>query len=211
MANADGCAHDGGEWQGVLSDLAAEISSDMSGMVAAGFETGNTAGSNAGSSPPDGSTGEASGKRMGLMESAKRKKAELAGQAEQWAKELEVKGGLASVVRADLNAVGDSMTGIGIGLSLSIRSMTAKSYRLHLIEGEILLAPITIDVMAKDGTLISLLHAIRERVGVSESIALTMNLAVIDDIAQLPCDGSTATVRFYSTIMISLLKVTISC
>ena len=137
-------------------------------------------------------------------------------------------------MRADLNAVGDSVGAIGMGLQDSIRSMTAKSYRLHLyahaqsqsasvahdcfqlpsrcvrslrlclltecghcdcpcrIEGEILLAPITIDVVAKEGTLLSLLQAIRERVGVEEEIAITMNLAVIDDLQQLPLE---ATVR----------------
>ena len=35
-------------------------------------------------------------------------------------------------MRADLNAVGDSVGAISMGLQDSIRSMTAKSYRLHL-------------------------------------------------------------------------------
>jgi hypothetical protein len=90
-----------------------------------------------------------------------------------------------------------------------------RSFKLHIPPGEILLADATIEVVSRDGSMASLLQAIRERLGalrppvaqweccpsdrpvaclagVEEAIAITMNLAVIDDIAQLP---SEATVR----------------
>ena len=44
----------------------------------------------------------------------------------------------------------------------SLRSLVARSYKLRIVPGEILLAEVTIEVVAKDGTLNSLLTAIRE-------------------------------------------------
>eukprot|EP01048_Picozoa_sp_COSAG05_P006008 COSAG05_NODE_373_length_10684_cov_22.075012_8_plen_118_part_00 len=54
----------------------------------------------------------------------------------------------------------------------------ATRYTLHIVPGEIMLAPATIEVVSRDGTLASLLDAIRARLGVEEAIALTMQLAV---------------------------------
>jgi hypothetical protein len=84
----------------------------------------------------------------------------------RWTKQLEGKGGLRSVVRETAGAVGDSAGAIGLSVQDSLRGLVAmRSYRLHIPPGEILLAEITIDVVAKDGTMASLLQAIRERLG----------------------------------------------
>ena len=47
--------------------------------------------------------------------------------------------------------------------------VTGRSFKLHIPPGEILLADATIEVVAKDGTMASLLQAIRERLGAQHS------------------------------------------
>ena len=84
----------------------------------------------------------------------------------RWTKQLEDKGGLRSVVRETAGAVGDSAGAIGAQVQGSLKGLvTMRSYKLHIPPGEILLADATIEVVSKDGTMASLLQAIRERLG----------------------------------------------
>jgi hypothetical protein len=89
----------------------------------------------------------------------------------RWTKQLEDKGGLRSVVRDSSSAIGAQVQGSLLGL------VTMRSFKLHIPPGEILLASATIEVVSKDGTMASLLQAIRERLGAPRTLTRTRHQA----------------------------------